>query len=896
MTQQASTESSGVVVRKIQALRGPNLYAYRPVLKVELDIGPYEERPSDTFPGFVDRLLAWLPGLEAHECSVRRHGGFTERLRRGTGLAHICQHVTLELQGLMGFNVSFGRARSSGAVGVYNVLIQYEEEAPARAAFDTALRMTLAAMHALPFEVEAEIERLRSLADTHRLGPSTRAIVEAARQRRIPVRRLLPTGSLIQFGWGARQKRIRASQTALTRSIAVELCEEKPLTHRLLRSIGLPVPQGERVGSPDEAWRAAQALGLPVVLKPEDGTQGKGVTVNLRSEDEVRRAYEVASGYGDVLVERHIPGADYRLLVVNGRLVAAARRDPAQVVGDGRRTVRALVDEVNANPRRRPGHGGTLTRIRLDEGAERVLAQQGLSADAVPTLGRPVLLRQSGDLSTGGTATDVTDEVHPANARTAELAARMMGLDVAGVDMVCLDIRRPLAEQGGAIVEVNAAPGLGMHLHPAHGKPRDVGGPIVDMLYLPGTPARIPLISVTGTNGKTTVSRLLAQMFETAGFTAGLTCTDGIFLNRERIDGRDDTGDGSGPKREAMVLMHPAVEAAVLETDRGGILGEGLGFDRCSVGVVTNVSEDHLGQDGVETLEQLARVHQVVVEAVDKDGTAVLNAEDPLVVAMKEASAGHVFFFALREDAPVLQAHVAAGGGGVFVKDGWIVLARGHKRTPLVELRRVPFTHGGRFEFQVQNALAATAAAWAEGLPLGVIGQTLTCFDSSPSLTPGRFNRVELLGREIIVDRGHNAGAMRSLCQAVQALEKRRTVMVLGLPGDRRDDELRATAEKTLSFVDEHVLYDLAELRERAPAEVPRLIAGVLPDGAPHSIAANEREGFIEALRVSRPGDRIVLIADRVDDTLKMIEALRRQVEEASGVSVSTARERSVAL
>jgi cyanophycin synthetase len=861
----------GVTVRRVQALRGPNLYAYKTVLRIELDIGPLETQPSNSFPGFVERLTSWVPGLHRHECSVGRPGGFVERLRRGTYLAHIAEHVTLALQNEMGFDVAYGRARGTGETGVYNVIIAYQEEEPAREAFKTALELTLAAMFDEPFDMAAARERLQDLADEYRLGPSTKAIVDAARRRKIPVRRLTPTGSLVQLGYGVHQKRILASQTSDTSALAVEICQEKPLTNRVLRNVGISVPEGQTVRSADEAWEVARELGLPVILKPEAGNQGKGVMVNLRSEAEVRAAYEVASQYrGDVLVEKHIEGEDYRLLVVNGKMVAAARRDPAQVIGDGRRTVAQLVELANQDPRRRPGHSSSLTRIKLDEAAHVVLGQQGLTEESVPEAGQTVKLRQNCNLSTGGTATDVTDEVHPANARMAELAAQVLNLDVAGIDLLCKDIRRPLGEQAGAIVEVNAAPGLRMHLQPTNGQPRDVGVPIVESLYPDGAPSRIPIIAVTGTNGKTTVTRLVAHMFETARSCVGMTSTDGTYIRGERIL----EGDCSGPRSAQAVLLHPRVEVAVLEVARGGILREGLGFDWCSVGIVTNVSPDHLGISGVNTVEQLARVKQVVIESVAEDGFGVLNAEDPLVAEMAAACRGKVVYFARNADNPILQAHLAQGGRAVFVDNGSIVTARDGRRQLLVDLDRVTFTGGGAIRFQLENALAATAAAWAQGLNPALIVRALTTFRSDHRMAPGRFNVLGMAGRQVILDYGHNVAAMRALADALPHDGSRRTVMVIGLPGDRRDEDLLATVQASLPVVDEYVLHDLKNRRGRAELEVPQLMRSCLGPDTPHHFTADQHEGIIRGFQLTRPGDRLVIIADEVDAALRVLEAL----------------------
>ncbi|HEX2172783.1 MAG TPA: cyanophycin synthetase, partial [Dehalococcoidia bacterium] len=843
-------------------------------------IGPYEDRPSDSFPGFTERITNWLPGLHTHECGIGRPGGFVERLRTGTYLGHIIEHVTLELQNLIGFDVGYGRARGTGEPGVYNVVIAYLEEEPARAAFDVALRMTLAAMHDEPFDSAGELERLLDIADEYRLGPSTAAIVEAARARQIPVLRLTPTGGLVQLGYGVHQRRIQASETSRTSAIAVDICQDKVLTNHILRTVGVPVPEGRSAGSAGEAWEAACAIGRPVVVKPAAGNQGKGVSVNLTGEDEVRAAYAIASAYDrDVLVERQIAGDDYRLLVVNGKLVAAARRDPAQVVGDGQRTIRELVEEVNRDPRRRPGHSGTLTRIRLDEAVNLVLRQQGLSLDSVPAAGRRVRLRSNSNLSTGGTATDVTSEVHPKVARTAELTAQVLALDVAGIDILCRDIRRPLDEQGGAIVEVNAAPGLRMHLHPAEGSPRPVGVPIVEMLYPRGAPSRIPIIAVTGTNGKTTVTRLIAHVYETARRVVGLTTTEGTYIGGERTL----RGDCSGPKSARTVLLHPRVEVAVLETARGGILREGLAFDRCSVAVVTNVSSDHLGLGGVETVEQLARVKQVVVESVPPDGAAVLNAGDPLVGEMAAASQGRVVYFGRSPRGSVLAAHRATGGWCVYVEEGAIVLAAGDTIDRLVDLDRVGFTAGGRIGFQVENALAAVAAAWATGLNPALIVRALTTFESDVETVPGRFNRSQINGVEVIADYAHNPAALAALGEAVRALGPRRTVIALTLPGDRRDEDLLASLAATRSYVDEYVLFDAEDRRGRGVDELPRWLIDQLAGGAPGEIAPDQRSAIDRAWRRVHPGDRLILILDKVDDARDQLRRLAQAVREEAG-------------
>ncbi len=877
----------GITLLDAQTLRRHNVWAYVPALRAVMDIGAYAERPSDEIPGFVDRLTAWLPGLARHECSVGRPGGFVERLRRGTYLPHIGEHVCLELQNVIGFDVAYGRARNGGGPTTYQVLVQYEEEIPGWEALTSAFRLVLAAMHDEPCDVAAEIERLHRVADECKLGPSTAEIVRAARERKIPVLRLTPGSSLIQLGYGKHQKRIRASETSMTSAIAVEVCQEKPLTNTLLRTVGVPVPDGRTVRSADEAWEAANELGVPVVLKPYAGNQGKGVTVGLRREDEIRAAFAVAEQYdATVLVERHVEGADHRLLVVNGRMVAAALRRPAQVVGDGVRTVAELVAETNRDPLRRPGHGSMLTQIRLDEAADLTLATQGLGRDAVPAAGRNVVLRTNANLSTGGTATDVTDDVHPRNARVAELAAQILALDVAGIDMLCRDVRRPLAEQGGAIVEVNAAPGLRMHCGP-HAK-TSVGRAIVDMLYPPDVASRIPIVAVTGTNGKTTVTRLVAHVHRTARKVVGMTCTDGIYIGSDRIM----HGDCSGPRSAHAVLLHPQVEVAVLETARGGIMREGLGYDAVDVGVVTNVSNDHLGAGGIETVEQLARVKQVVIEAVRPDGIAVLNADDPLVAAMAADSAAPVVYFSLNPESEVVAAHLRDGGRAVVVEHDRIVLRTGDAASDLIDIDRLPFTAGARIRFQVANALAAVAATWGAGVNPAIIGRALGTFHSDATSSPGRFNVFDVRGVQVLVDYGHNEAAMRALGEAVHGLGARRTVVVLALPGDRLDRDLRATAAATVGFAEEYVLYDFRDRRGRAPGEVPALVMQAVPGDRVVATARDEREAIRIAWTRVRAGDRLLVIADEVDATVQNVRTLGPAGDEACGSPLAADAER----
>ncbi|MBV5274121.1 MAG: cyanophycin synthetase [Lamprocystis purpurea] len=716
-------------IRRLWVLRGPNIWAQFPVIELELDLGEIKDTSSEEIPGFNDRIKSWLPSMIEHRCSVGERGGFFQRLDRGTYMAHCLEHVTLELQTLAGTPVGFGRARETQEDGVYKVAIRYQEEALGRAAVESARDLLLAAIHDRPFPVAETHERLLTLCREVRLGPSTAAIAAAARARGIPVRRL-GTENLLQLGWGARQRRVWTAETDRTSAIAESIAQDKDLTRMLLDCAGVPVPAGRTVADADAAWAFAEELGAPVVVKPRYGNHGRGVTANLSTRAQVAQAFAAAREEGStILCERFIPGADPRLLVIGERLVAAARREPAQVTGDGRSSIRALVDAVNQDPRRGAGHATMLSRIELDGIALTVLAEQGLTPDSVPAAGQRILLRRNANLSTGGTAVDVTDQVHPEVAARAVEAAQVVGLDIAGIDCLAEDISRPLEDQGGAFIEVNAGPGLRMHLEPSAGSPRPVGEAILDALFPPGADGRIPVVAVTGVEGKTTTTRLIAHLLDGTGVLVAAAAADGLHIGARCIDPRDATG----PRSARAALQHPRVEAAVLATARTGILQEGLGFDRCQVGVVTTIGADApLGPRGIATLEDLVRVKRCVVEAVLPAGSAVLDAEDPLVAEMAERCRGAVLWFSRDPAHPLIAAQRATGGRAVVERTGMIRLLEGAAETPLLELMLVPMTGDGCDDRGVRNLLAATAAAWALGLSADQIRAGLTSFRLPP--------------------------------------------------------------------------------------------------------------------------------------------------------------------
>jgi cyanophycin synthetase len=857
--------------RKVLALRGPNIWANFPVLEAWVDLGRFEDYPSNTLPGFNDRLMAWLPSMIEHRCTPGVRGGFFQRLRDGTWLGHILEHVTLELQTLAGTPVGFGKAREMSERGVYKVVIEYQDEQVARECLTTAHRLLMAAVNDDPFDVTAEIERLREFTHQICLGPSTRSIVEAAMARGIPARRL-NAASLIQLGQGAKLRRIMAAETDRTGAIAEEIAQDKELTRMFLQAVGVPVPEGRPVTDAEDAWAAAKDIGVPVVVKPQDGNQGRGVATNLTTREQVMAAYAAARQESPmVLVERCAQGNDYRLLVIGGRLVAAARRESANVVGDGVHTIKELVDRVNMDPRRSDHHATVLSKIKLDPVALGVLNDQGYTPESVPPTGTMVLIRRNANLSTGGTAIDVTERVHPEVAERAIEAARVVGLDIAGIDIVAQDISKPLEEQGGVVVEVNAAPGLRMHLQPSAGVSRPVGEAIINMLFPQGDDGRIPIVTITGTNGKTTTTRFIAHILKGTGKQVGMTCTDGIYIDDRRID----CDDCSGPKSARSVLMNPAVEMGVFETARGGILREGLGFDLCDVAVVTNIGEgDHLGLADIGTLDMLAKVKRCIVDVVKPSGAAVLNANDPHTAGMAEYCPGSVVFFALDENQPVLAAHRAAGKRVVFVRNNAIILADGPQEEVLLSLDRAPLTHGGKIGFQVENTMAAVAAAWSLGIPLDIVRTRVESFAANMEMAPGRFNLLDINGATVIIDYGHNASSLLSLVEVMQQYPHEHRTAVYSMAGDRRDCDLTRVGELLGNAFDRVILYEDHSVRGRADGEIMRLMREGLAKGT-RTKEVQEIHGAVKAveagLACAQSNEFVLIQADTIDETVQFL-------------------------
>jgi cyanophycin synthetase len=860
-------------IRNTNVFRGPNIWARMPAILMEIDIGELEERPTNKIPGFYEHLTELLPGLYEHACSVGKPGGFLQRMREGTWMGHVVEHVALELQNLAGAEVTRGKTRGAGERGLYNVVYAYVQEDVGIAAGQLAIRLLNHIIYdAEPdFDFVAELEeKVIRVAERLAFGPSTGAIVSEAERRGIPVIRLDPRRSFVQLGHGAFQKRVWATVTSETSNISVDVAGNKELTNRLLHEVGIPVPRASVVHSADEAAAAARRLGYPVVLKPLDGNHGRGVMINLPDEATVREAYPIAlqaSRDGYVVVETFIPGKDYRILVVDNQIVAVAERVPAHVVGDGKHTVAERIDITNQDPRRGLGHEKILTRISVDSQTLDVLTKQELTLEDVPEEGRFVQLKLTGNMSTGGTSIDRTDDIHPDNVEIARQAAMVVGLDVAGIDFITPDISRSVREQRGAIVEVNAGPGFRMHTHPTEGHPRHVGRAVIDMLFPPGRPSRVPIVAVTGTNGKTTTSRMIAHIMKTAGRKVGMTTTDGIYIDGTQIA----AGDMSGPTSAQMVLKNPAIDFAVLETARGGILRSGLGFDRCNVAVVTNVASDHLGLKGINTLSELARVKEVVPQSVLPDGASVLNADNPYTVEMARTARGEIIFFSVDEENPVIRDHLRERGKAVVLRStrhGEMITLIEHRRdTSLLLAEEIPATMDGRVRVNIQNAMAAAAAAFALDVQLEYIRNALRTFTSSFFQTPGRFNLLEIDGRKVLLDYCHNVAGLESMADFVKRMDADRTIAMIAIPGDRSDEDITAFGRLAGDTFDEIVIREDVNPRGRQRGEVAGMLHDAISSAKPENgrvdIILDELEAAREAINRADRNDLVVLFADR---------------------------------
>jgi len=871
-------------ILKIEASSGPNYWSVRrhKLIIMLLDLEEMEERPTNTIPGFYEGLKNMLPSLYEHRCSEGGPGGFFKRVKEGTWAGHVIEHVALELQTLAGMNTGFGRTRGAGKKGVYHVVFSYEDEEAGRYAAEAAYRAVLSLINKTTFNLEKELTALRLIWKKNKLGPSTAKIAAEALSRNIPVMRLNDY-SLLQLGYGAAQHRVEAAVADTTSNIAVELASDKAATKELLEANGIPVPHGKIVYDGLGLQEAIHQIGYPIAIKPVDGNHGNGATTNINNWPEAVEAFKAAKNYSNaVICEQFIEGHDFRILVVNNQLVAAALRTPAAVTGTGKHTINELIRMVNSDPARGNGHEEVLTAIELDEVTMSLLCKKGFTPDTILREGELLYLKPTANLSTGGSATDVTDTIHPANIALFERIARIIGLNICGIDVIAETLETPLKKTKGAVLEVNAGPGLRMHLQPSSGKPRNVAAPIVNMLFPNGQTGRIPITAITGTNGKTTTARLIAHMAAMNGKRTGLTTTDGIY-----IDGRQIMeGDCSGPVSAQIVLKDPAVDVAVLECARGGILRRGLGFDHCDVGVITNIAEDHLGLNGIDTIEQLAKVKGVVAEAVHSNGYAVLNADDDLVYAMKDKVDCQIALFSLSGDNPRVIKHCANGGVAAVYMNRSICLIQGNNISRLQKVDKIPLTFSGTAEFNIANVLAATLAAYVQDISVDTIRKALETFCPSHENTPGRMNIFDFDTFKVVLDYAHNAAGLAAIGKFVQASNAAVKTGIIAPVGDRRDKDIIKLGEEAARIFDEIIIRYDKDLRGRAPDEMSNLLLkGIyrIKNKINVSIIPNEHDAINHAIEHATDNALIVLCSDEITAAIEQImEAANKKNRKAT--------------
>lgn len=859
-------------IREINAMRGPNYWSIRrhKLIVMVLDLQDLEQRPTNTIEGFRERLEALLPSLYTHRCSEEVEGGFFMRVDEGTWMGHVIEHIALEIQTLAGMDVGFGRTRGYGEEGVYHVVFSYMEEKVGRFAAKASVAIAEALIAGEEYDLEPDIQYMRELREGERLGPSTGSIIEEAEARGIPWIRLNKY-SLCQLGYGKNQKRIQATVSSETSSIAVELACDKEDTKFILEQAEVPVPKGEIVRTEAGLKDAVRYVGYPLVIKPINGNHGRGITANIDNWEDTVVAFEAAKEVSrSVIVERYIEGEDYRLLVIDYKLVAAAKRTPAGVTGDGKSTIQELIDEVNADERRGYGHEKVLTQITVDSMTKAILEDAEKTLDSILPEGEWLALKDTANLSTGGTSTDVTDIVHPHNMFMAERIARIIGLDICGIDIMTTDISTPLHKTGGAILEVNAGPGFRMHLAPSEGLPRNVAGSVIDMLFPPGVESRVPIVAITGTNGKTTTTRLVSHIMRMKGFKVGYTTTDGVYIQNRLMM----TGDCTGPASAEFVLRDPTIDFAVLESARGGLLRAGLGFKSCDVAIVTNVAPDHLGLKGIQTIEQLARAKGVIPETVHAGGYAILNADDELVYEMRKSVSANVALFSMDENNPHIKSMAKVGGLSAIYENGYITICRGEWKMRITKAINVPLTFGGKASFMIQNVLPAALTAYVRGVPLEDIKVALESFIPSPSQTPGRLNMFEFRNFTVLLDYAHNVAGLKALNNMLQKMDATPKVGIIAGIGDRRTEDNNGIGEIAAEMFDEIIIRQDKHLRGKSETELIDMLSEGIKKVNPNkkvTVIPKESEAIEFAIKNAVPGSIIVICSDVVPDALAQV-------------------------
>ncbi|MEI8053744.1 MAG: cyanophycin synthetase [Bacteroidota bacterium] len=865
---------------EIKVLKGPNYWSVRRVklIQMKLDLEELEQLPTNKIDGFYERLEQMFPSMIEHRCSVGTRGGFFERVKEGTWMGHVIEHIALEMQTLANMETGFGRTRGAGSEGLYFVCFSYIEEDAGVYAAKASVKLAQALIDGTAYDLSADIMKLREIRENTRLGPSTGCIVDEAAKRGIPYIRLNKQ-SLVQLGYGVHQKRIRATIASTTSNIAVDIACNKEETKLLLGAAEIPVPKGDVVRTEEGLLETVNRIGYPVVIKPIDGNHGKGNTTNVTDWEQAKVAFAAAKLFSrSVIVEKYITGFDFRILVINYKFICAALRTPASVIGDGKNNIQYLLDEVNKDPRRGYGHEKVLTQITIDQFTQKMLDEKGYTLESIPAKKELVLLKPTANLSTGGTSTDVTDEVHPANIIMCERIAKIIGLDICGIDIMATDLRSPVNENGGCILEVNAAPGFRMHIDPSVGLPRNVAEPVVDMLFPKGSVGTIPIIAVTGTNGKTTTTRITAHIAKTAGYKVGYTTSDGVYIQNQMMM----KGDCTGPVSSQFVLKDPTVDFAVLECARGGILKSGLAFQHCDVAIVTNISADHIGLSGIDSMEQMAKVKAVVPETVLPKGFAILNADDDLVYNMKNGLDCNIALFSMDEKNPRIITHCKKGGYAAIYENGYISIMKGTWKIRVIKVAEVPITYGGKALHNVMNCLPAVLGAYLwRNITIDDIKLALQTFIPSVAQTPGRLNMFQFKNFNFLVDFAHNPAGLELLCDFISKLEGHPKVGIISGTGDRRDDDIRELGRISGRNFDEIIIRQDKHLRGRSAEEMVNLLVEGINEtkqkDIPITIIYNEKEAIMYAYNTAKPGSLITIMCDVVSEALDLIKDMKEK-------------------